>query len=104
MSKIPVNVKRDHIEALVATNRPLSALAELIWNSLDADAKRIAVRFTVNPLGALEEIRVTDDGEGMTLEDAKIGFGNLGGSWKLGKKKTQAGRNLHGLEEHLALA
>ena len=96
MSKIPVNVKRDHIEALVATNRPLTALAELIWNSLDADAKRIGVRFTVNPLDALEGIRVTDDGDGMTLEDAKIGFGNLGGSWKLAKRKTQSGRSLHG--------
>ncbi len=96
MSKIPVNVKRDHIEALVATNRPLTALAELIWNSLDADAKRIGVRFTVNSLGALEGVRVTDDGEGMTLEDAKIGFGNLGGSWKVAKRKTRSGRGLHG--------
>jgi hypothetical protein len=96
MSKIPVNVKRDHIEALVSSNRPLSALAELIWNSLDADAKHIRVRFNLNGLGALETIRVTDDGDGMTLEDAKIGFGNLGGSWKLAKRKTEGGRNLHG--------
>jgi hypothetical protein len=94
--KIPVNVKRDHIEALVASTRPLTSLAELIWNALDADAKKVTIRFKHNALGALEEIRVTDDGTGMTRDDAEVGFGSLGGSWKINKRKTPGGRNLHG--------
>ena len=96
VTKIPVNVKRDHIEALVASNRPLTSLSELIWNALDADARTVSVRFGYNGLGTLDTIRVTDDGDGMTVEEASLGFGNLGGSWKLASRKTRNGRNLHG--------
>jgi len=94
--KIPVNVKRDHIEALVASTRPLASIAELIWNALDADAQTVKIRFRRNALGALEEVRITDDGIGMSLSEAEAGFGSLGGSWKIHKTKTPTGRNLHG--------
>ena len=48
MTKIAVSVKRDHIEALAATKRPIVSLAELMWNSLDADADKVSVRFDEN--------------------------------------------------------
>ena len=54
--KIPVNVKRDHIEALVASTNPVTSLAELIWNALDADAHKVTIRFRKNALGALESL------------------------------------------------
>lgn len=96
MKTIPVNVKRDHIEALAATKRPIASLAELVWNSLDADADEISIRFHLNGLGALDTIRIRDNGSGIPYDEAEVLFGNLGGSWKTSKNKTKKGRSIHG--------
>ena len=96
MKTIPVNVKRDHIEALAATKRPIASIAELVWNSLDADADKISIRFDVNGLGGLEAIRVRDNGTGIPYDDAEALFGSLGGSWKTSKNRTKKGRSIHG--------
>lgn len=45
MTKIAVSVKRDYIEALAAAKHPVVSLAEPMWNSLDADADKVSVRF-----------------------------------------------------------
>src|SRR5262249_37413285 len=48
-------------------------------------------------LGAIDTIEVVDDGLGMTMADAKTGFGNLGGSWKQYEKQTRRDKRiLHG--------
>jgi hypothetical protein len=96
MTKIAVNVKRDHIEALAATKRPIVSLAELIWNGLDADADLVGIRFDMNALGTLERIRVADNGNGINFAEAELLFGSLGGSWKSQKGRTAKGRSLHG--------
>jgi hypothetical protein len=96
MTKIAVSVKRDHIEALAATKRPIVSLAELIWNGLDADADKVSVRFDENALGGLERIRVADNGSGIAYAEAQLLFGSLGGSWKSQKGRTAKGRSLHG--------
>jgi hypothetical protein len=96
MAKIPVHVKKDHIEALVATKSPMVSVAELVWNGFDADANTVAVRFEHNGLGGLECIRVQDDGSGLSFDDSQALFGNLGGSWKSEKRRTATGRSLHG--------
>lgn len=72
-------------------------VVELIWNALDADATQVDVRFARNDLEGLEEVRVIDNGHGMSYDDAVEGFGSLGGSWKqtaLVSKRDQ--RALHG--------
>jgi len=96
MTKIAVSVKRDHIEALAATKRPIVSLAELIWNGLDADADKVFVRFEENALGGLDRIRVADNGSGIAFAEAQLLFGSLGGSWKSQKGRTAKGRSLHG--------
>ena len=96
MKSIPINVKRDHIEALTAAKRPIASIAELVWNSLDADADEISIRFDVNGLGALDAIRVRDNGTGIPYDGAETLFGNLGGSWKVAKDRSKKGRSLHG--------
>ena len=96
-SRIPVNVQCDHLEALVASRQqPLASLAELVWNSLDADATEIAIRFDLNQLGGLDRIRVQDNGSGIAFSDATDLFGRLGGSWKRFSQRTPGGRGLHG--------
>jgi hypothetical protein len=81
-----------------ASAPPLMALAECVWNSLDADAMRVDVEFQSGPLG-LERIIVRDDGTGMTHAEAPSLFEGLGGSWKTFAARTKGrGRFLHGRE------
>ena len=63
-----VEAKSDFL-ARQASAPPLMALAEFVWNSLDADAMRVDVEFEKRPLG-LERIIVRDDGTGMAYDDA----------------------------------
>src|SRR5262249_27303178 len=49
--------------------RPASVVKELVENSIDAGARRIAISVE---LGGKRLIRVEDDGEGMEPEDARL--------------------------------
>lgn len=90
-----VEVKRDHLSKLAA-GKPESALAEMIWNALDADASEVAVSFREGPLGPIDEIVISDNGTGIPYEKAEALFSSLGGSWKVSKRRTDGGRFLHG--------
>lgn len=89
-------VKPDHLERLATARRPLLAVAELIWNSLDADATSVEIEVQRNELGGISLIRVADDGRGISIAEAEAGFRNLGGSWKKNAHRTKSGRMLHG--------
>lgn len=93
----PVEVQADFIERQ-AKAKPVQAVAELIWNGLDADATRIDVRLEFGELG-MTKIVVRDNGEGIPFNDAPELFTRLGGSWKKldGRTKTKS-RMLHGFE------
>ena len=96
MKQIYVQAQADHIESLFK-GAPLMAIEELVWNALDADAKEVKVDLITNPLGAVEAVRVTDDGTGIDALKAEQTFGNLGGSWKREGKGTEfSNRRLHG--------
>jgi hypothetical protein len=96
MKRIRVEVRDDHLE-LLSRAKPLAAVAELIWNSLDAEATRVRVEFDENPLGGVDAIRVVDNGRGLAHEDAARAFSNLGGSWKEeGQRSPEMKRLLHG--------
>lgn len=96
-TRYQVAVEKDHLKKLSAA-RPIPALAEIIWNALDADAKRVDVEYNVNDFGR-QSITIRDNGSGMTPEDVAKSFSKLGGSWKAhGQKSRQFGRILHGKE------
>lgn len=81
----------------ISRSRPLSAIGELIWNSLDADATSVTVYFDQSELAGLKGVIVEDDGNGMTPTEAKEYFSKLGGSWKrLGAQTKKHKRALHG--------
>lgn len=90
-----VKLDQQHLERLGATE-PITGLIELIWNALDADADEVKVEFGRNELDGIVEIRVADNGHGMTQQEVVDGFGRLGGSWKRAKKRSKGGRALHG--------
>lgn len=98
MQTIEVKAQHDHVASL-AKAQPLNALSELIWNALDADANLVSVKIQENGVTGTDKIVVEDDGHGLSLEDAKLTFEKLGGSWKKKARKTRVGgRMLHGKE------
>ena len=61
----------DLIAAGEVVERPASAVKELLENAVDAGAKNVTVEIRG---GGAEYIKVTDDGCGMSPEDAGIAF------------------------------
>src|ERR1700749_2686131 len=96
--ELDIRVERDHIEALTKASG-VSAISELIWNSLDADSKNVSVTFDQTALG-IKSIEIVDDGHGIDLSVAERAFGNLGGSDKKNRKHSPEHRVLHGREGH----
>lgn len=93
-----VEVQGDFLEQQ-AQARPLLAVAELIWNGLDADATRVEIRLEYDELGSMSKITVRDNGHAIPYADAPNLFTRLGGSWKKPGMRTKAkGRALHGHE------
>lgn len=92
-----VQARADHIASL-ARATPLSAVEELVWNALDADAREVRIELVQNALGGVDEIRVADDGCGIDILRVEDTFGALGGSWKReeGAATARARRRLHG--------
>ncbi len=93
----PVEVQPDFLKKITGA-KPVQALAELIWNGLDADASDVAVSFEHNDLGTLSGVIIRDNGEGIPRANAPEFFRRLGGSWKRPGASTETGRFLHGQE------
>lgn len=92
----PVEVQTDFLERQTKA-LPVQALAELIWNSLDADATAIDVEFASDNLGGMSSIAISDNGDGIPFEEAPVLFRNLGGSWKRRGARTKVKKRfLHG--------
>lgn len=97
MKTYPIAVQGDFLSKQTHAS-PTNALAELIWNSLDADATRVVVK--EDPYGVGEKrIIVSDNGTAFPHADAPLLFGQLGGSWKhLTGETRDKHRFLHGSE------
>jgi Histidine kinase-, DNA gyrase B-, and HSP90-like ATPase len=96
MTEYTVEIQPDFLERQ-AKAQPIAAVAELIWNGLDADATAVTVDFEDDKLGGLKRIIVTDNGHGIPHTEAPTLFRNLGGSWKKHGARTKfRNRQLHG--------
>jgi hypothetical protein len=96
MKRVSVSVQNDYLERMSKT-RPINAVAELVWNALDADADKIKVKLFENDMGGLEKLTVSDNGHGLDYSHAEQAFGSLGGSLKRQQRKTRGKKRfLHG--------
>ena len=78
----------------------VGALAELVWNAIDADAKNIQVDWKENAMMGVESITIHDDGHGIVYDEKDLGshpFASLGDSDKhTVNHQSPEGRILHG--------
>lgn len=78
----------------------ISALAELVWNAIDADAKEVRVDWEENSMMGVESITVSDDGHGIAFDEKDFSthpFASLGDSAKhTVNHQSPQGRILHG--------
>lgn len=99
MVVLTLKAKNDHLQKVASTRDFIKAIAEFVWNALDADAPRTNVELVRNALGGLESIVIRDNGTGITKVRAEHDFESLGESWKLHTARTPVlGRALHGKE------
>ncbi len=92
-----VRVEKDHLRKL-ASAKPIPAIAELIWNGLDADATRVDIDLERGQI-SLDAVNVRDNGHGIRHDEVEKLFGKLGGSWKAhGNRSKSKSRILHGKE------
>src|SRR5690606_34901258 len=94
---IDLGVEKDHIESLTRANG-VTAISELIWNSLDADSSIINIDYRKNMLDGIDTLSITDNGLGIEYSKAQEVFGRLGGSEKKNKSTSPSGRQYHGKE------
>ncbi|MCW2599481.1 MAG: hypothetical protein JWM02_1310 [Frankiales bacterium] len=95
MARVHVSAGKTLLESYVKT--PAIGLCELIWNAFDDDTTSVEVTIEANGLGGVDQIHVTDDGNGMTEERAHKAFSTVGDSWKLMPGTLSlGGRPVHG--------
>lgn len=97
MKTVTVKVQDDHLASLSRVKKPILAIAELVWNGLDANANEVKIVLNRNKLSAIDSVIVKDDGHGLSESEAVAAFENLGGSWKRNTRTTkETKRLLHG--------
>lgn len=95
---LEVGIAPDAIEqiAKVAVER---AVEELIWNALDAEATKVEVAFVTNALDGIDQVVISDNGHGISYEQAEHIFRQIGGSPKTNRRRSpKLDRPYHGKE------
>lgn len=99
MVVLTLQAKHDYLQKVASTRDPIKALAEFVWNALDADATKVSVHLVRNALGGLESFLIRDNGTGISRVRAEHDFESLGESWKLRTARTPAlAHAMHGKE------
>jgi len=84
-----VQLTTEGIRKHLGATTPEQAIAEYIWNGLDARAKNITVDQVLNEAGGIEEITIHDDGDGICHKEHESKFGVFLDSEKIKLRKSQ---------------
>lgn len=97
MEDLVLTASDDHVARLAHEGDPVRAIIELIWNAVDAEATNVVVTMERSSMDAIDQVRVEDDGHGISPDEVAATFGRIGGSWKsLSEKSKNGKRYLHG--------
>lgn len=97
MPQIHLDAKPDHVLRLAKRKDPRGAVAEMVWNALDAEASLVEVDIQANDIEGVDRVIVRDNGHGMPAASCRTYFGDLGGSWKASAKVSpNLRRPMHG--------
>ncbi|MFE9500515.1 ATP-binding protein [Streptomyces collinus] len=66
----------------------ITAVAELVWNALDANATEVDVELRRSSMQAITDVVVSDNGHGMSPERARTAFQAYGTTWKTTRTLT----------------
>jgi hypothetical protein len=92
-----VQAGKDTILGIAERAKPVDAIAELVWNALDAEAINVDVAVSIREMGGPDQVVITDDGSGMTYETAADVFTVDGESWKKAQRfSPNINRPMHG--------
>lgn len=72
---MPLSVKNQSIETSGITKDYKEALCEYIWNGFEAGATEVVVSYTMNLVGGIDTITISDNGDGIVFEDLAETFG-----------------------------
>lgn len=86
----------DDVLKRLVSDQPQDGLAQLIWNSIDADASSIDIVLDRGPMEGVDAVTITDDGVGFGIDVASEQLARFGGSAKGTLGVSAAGRELHG--------
>lgn len=72
---MPLSVNNKSIESSGLTKDYREAICEYIWNGLEANATEICISYTLNALGGVDSVKITDNGNGIDYNDLSETFG-----------------------------
>ena len=88
---------KDRVLSQAARASAAEALAELVWNALDAEATTIDITVSTNEMGAATDVVISDNGHGIDPARVRELFLTEGDSWKKEKRfSDNIRRPLHG--------
>ena len=90
-----VSLKSDYLNRYSNVS-PIKGIEEAIWNSLDADATEIHIKFSKNEFGKTSEVIIEDNGHGIDIDKVESEFTTLGGSFKKTSLRSPNNRKYHG--------
>lgn len=75
--QLQLKVKNQSIESSGITNDYKEAICEYIWNGFEAHATQVNIGYTVNIASGIDQLTISDNGDGIIYDDIADTFGSF---------------------------